>query len=86
MAERRSHESSVGLANGKGEAVMTSAGRPATDPNGVTGALCMWLEHVSLNDAPDIVRERAKYLLPDDIGCALVGANQTLRRGEHRLR
>jgi 2-methylcitrate dehydratase PrpD len=53
---------------------MASAGRPATDPNGVTGVLCSWLAQLSLNDVPEVVRERAKYLLLDGIGCALVGA------------
>jgi aconitate decarboxylase len=36
--------------------------------------LCTWLAHLSLNDVPDIVRERTKYLLLDGIGCVLVGA------------
>lgn len=47
---------------------------PATDPKGVTGALSSWLADLSLADVPEIVRERAKYLLLDGIGCALVGA------------
>jgi aconitate decarboxylase len=64
----------MGLANREGEAVTASAGRPATDPNGVTGVLCNWLAKLSLNDVPEVVRERAKYLLLDGIGCALVGA------------
>jgi aconitate decarboxylase len=46
----------------------------ATDPNGPTGALSTWLATVSLDDVPAPVRERAKYLLLDGIGCALVGA------------
>src|SRR5260370_5691344 len=74
MAGRRSYESSVGLASREGDALMASAGRPATDPNGVTGVLCNWLAQLSLNDVPDVVRERAKYLLLDGVGCALVGA------------
>jgi aconitate decarboxylase len=53
---------------------MSSAGRAATDPNGVTGLLSNWLAQLSLSDVPHIVRERAKYLLLDGIGCALVGA------------
>jgi aconitate decarboxylase len=53
---------------------MASPNRPATDPKGVTGALATWLERLSLDDVPDAVRERAKYLLLDGIGCALVGA------------
>jgi aconitate decarboxylase len=46
----------------------------ATDPKGVTGALCTWLAGLKLEDVPEVVRERAKYLLLDGIGCALVGA------------
>ena len=46
----------------------------ATDPEGVTGTLATWLASVGLADVPDAVRERAKYLLLDGIGCALVGA------------
>jgi 2-methylcitrate dehydratase PrpD len=45
-----------------------------TDPNGVTGALCTWLAGLRLEDVPEAVRERAKYLLLDGIACALVGA------------
>jgi len=47
---------------------------PATDPKGVTGTLSTWLAELSLTDVPETVRERAKYLLLDGIGCALVGA------------
>jgi aconitate decarboxylase len=46
----------------------------ATDPKGATGALCSWLAGLRLDDVPEAVRERAKYLLLDGIGCALVGA------------
>lgn len=46
----------------------------ASDPQGATGALSTWLAGLSLGDAPAAVRERAKYLLLDGIGCALVGA------------
>jgi len=46
----------------------------ATDPNGVTGVLATWLAQLSPDDVPVAVRERAKYLLLDGIGCALVGA------------
>jgi aconitate decarboxylase len=64
----------MGMANRQGKAVTANVGRPASDPKGVTGALCSWLAHLSLDDVPDKVRERAKYLLLDGIGCALVGA------------
>ena len=64
----------MGLANREGEALIAGADRPASYPNGVTGKLCTWLAHLSLDDVPDVVRERAKYLLLDGIGCAMVGA------------
>src|ERR1035437_4798327 len=64
----------MGLANREGDCVMTVSDRPATDPEGVTGALSTWLAQLSLDDAPEAVRERAKYLLLNGIGCALVGA------------
>lgn len=44
------------------------------DPAGVTGQLCNWLAELSLASIPDVVQTRAKYLLLDGIGCALVGA------------
>jgi 2-methylcitrate dehydratase PrpD len=50
------------------------AKRPATDPAGATGQLADWLVGLRLDDVPLKVRERAKYLLLDGIGCALVGA------------
>jgi aconitate decarboxylase len=53
---------------------MANIDRPPTDPKGVTGALCNWLTKLSLDDVSEAVRIRAKYLLLDGIGCALVGA------------
>lgn len=47
----------------------------ATDPAGPTGALCHWLAGTSLDDIPSAVRERAKYLALDGIGCLLVGSH-----------
>ncbi len=46
----------------------------ASDPSGVTGTLATWLAKLALVDVPETVRERAKYLLLDGVGCALVGA------------
>jgi 2-methylcitrate dehydratase PrpD len=43
-------------------------------PNGPTGQLATWLATVTLDEVPAQVRQRAKYLLLDGIGCALVGA------------
>lgn len=53
---------------------MANIDRPPTDPAGVTGALCNWLTKLSLDQVPETVRMRAKYLLLDGIGCAFVGA------------
>ncbi|KAJ5101891.1 immune-responsive protein [Penicillium alfredii] len=42
---------------------------------GVTKELCSWIYGLSLNDIPEEVRTRAKYLILDGICCALVGAH-----------
>jgi 2-methylcitrate dehydratase PrpD len=46
----------------------------ATDPTGPTGQLATWVADLALADVPPHVVERAKHLLLDGIGCALVGA------------
>jgi 2-methylcitrate dehydratase PrpD len=46
----------------------------ATDPRGPTGALAHWVADFELTSVPARVRERAKHLLLDGIGCALIGA------------
>jgi len=46
----------------------------ATDPGGPTGRLATWVADVTLDDVPGKVVERAKHLLLDGLGCALVGA------------
>ena len=46
----------------------------ATDPAGPTGRLATWVADLSFDDVPRHVVERAKYLLLDGLGCALVGA------------
>jgi aconitate decarboxylase len=56
------------------------AGRAATDPAGPTGSLATWLSATTLTDVPASVRERAKYLLLDGVGCALVGAQLPVSR------
>ncbi|WP_422281362.1 MmgE/PrpD family protein [Trebonia sp.] len=53
---------------------VTATGRPATDPAGPTGRLATWVAKTTLDDVPASVRDRAKYLVLDGIGCALVGA------------
>lgn len=45
------------------------------DPEGVTGVLCNWVHDVKLSDIPTDVQTRAKYLMLDGLGCALVGAH-----------
>jgi 2-methylcitrate dehydratase PrpD len=46
----------------------------ATDPAGPTGRLATWVADLTLDDVPSTVADRAKHLLLDGIGCALVGA------------
>jgi 2-methylcitrate dehydratase PrpD len=54
---------------------MTAAQQqPATDPAGPTGQLATWVAELTLDDVPPPVVERAKFLLLDGLGCALVGA------------
>src|SRR5580698_7691716 len=48
--------------------------RPPTDPAGPTGRLAAWVANTTLADVPASVRDRAKHLMLDGIGCALVGA------------
>jgi len=52
----------------------------ATDPEGPTGRLATWLAATTLNDVPASVREHAKHLMLDGIGCALVGAQLPVSR------
>jgi 2-methylcitrate dehydratase PrpD len=49
--------------------------QPASDPTGPTGRLCEWLQNLRLQDVPAQTRERAKDILLDGIGCAIVGAH-----------
>src|ERR1700761_7513366 len=46
----------------------------ATDPQGPTGALAHWVAGLTLAEVPAAIRERAKHLLLDGLGCALIGA------------
>ena len=47
---------------------------PPTSPIGATGRLAIWLSGLTFDDVPAEVLDRAKDLLLDGIGCALVGA------------
>ncbi|HEX4187680.1 MAG TPA: MmgE/PrpD family protein [Solirubrobacteraceae bacterium] len=55
-------------------------GRAASDPTGPTGRLATWLAVTTLSDVPAGVQERAKHLLLDGVGCALVGAQLPVSR------
>ena len=50
------------------------APRQASDPTGPTGQLATWLANFTLSTVPEAVLERARLLLLDGVGCALVGA------------
>ncbi|MFD5425281.1 MmgE/PrpD family protein [Streptomyces sp. NPDC127084] len=50
------------------------SGSAASDPTGPTGRLATWLAGTTLDEVPEPVRERARHLLLDGVGCALVGA------------
>src|SRR5271156_2064078 len=52
----------------------------ATDPEGPTGRLATWLAKTTLEDIPTSVRARAKHLMLDGVGCALVGAQLPVSR------
>jgi aconitate decarboxylase len=52
----------------------TGAPEPSTDPAGPTGQLAQWLAGFDLDQAPPPARERAKDLILDGLGCAIVGA------------
>jgi len=58
----------------------TTSSGAATDPEGPTGRLATWLAATTLNDVPASVREHAKHLMLDGIGCALVGAQLPVSR------
>ncbi|MDT4930398.1 MAG: hypothetical protein QOF92_3265 [Pseudonocardiales bacterium] len=45
-----------------------------TAPPGPTETLATWVAGLSLDDIPAVVLERAKHLLLDGLGCALIGA------------
>ena len=46
----------------------------ATDPDGPTGQLATWVAELTLDQVPQHVIGRAKHLILDGLGCALVGA------------
>ena len=42
---------------------------------GVTAQVCHWIYSLKLEDVPEGVRTRAKYLILDGLACALNGAH-----------
>lgn len=44
------------------------------DSQAVTRKLCQWIQDVNLEDIPEDVRLRAKYLILDGLACAIVGS------------
>jgi 2-methylcitrate dehydratase PrpD len=59
---------------------VTATGRPPTNPAGPTGRLAAWVAKTTLDDVPASVRDRAKHLVLDGIGCALIGAQLPVSR------
>ena len=53
---------------------MPTAPSQPTAPDGPTGQLATWIAGFTLDKAPPVVRERARHLILDGLGCALVGA------------
>ena len=53
---------------------MSDANNQPTAPDGPTGQLANWVAGFTLDQAPREVRERAKHLLLDGLGCAVIGA------------
>ena len=55
-------------------AATASDGAPA-DPHGVTGRLCIWVHDLQLSDVPSETVTRAKHLILDGLGCAIVASH-----------
>ncbi|KAH8694929.1 putative immune-responsive protein [Talaromyces proteolyticus] len=43
--------------------------------SGVTKQLCEWIQNVSMDDVPEDIRTRAKYLILDGLACAIIGSH-----------
>src|ERR1700684_3147894 len=54
--------------------------RPANDPAGPTARLAAWVAQTTLDDVPVSVRDRARHLVLDAIGGAVVGAQLPVSR------
>ena len=53
---------------------MSNPSQPS-DPAGPTGKLCNWIYGMKMEDVPENLHERAKYLILDGMGYAIVGAH-----------
>lgn len=49
-------------------------GTDSLEGPGVTAQLCNWIHELKLEDIPEHVQTRAKYLMLDGLACALTGA------------
>src|ERR1700756_4017870 len=58
----------------RGDPMTAMQQQATTDPAGPTGRLATWIADLTLDEVPQNVVERAKHLLLDGLGCALVGA------------
>ena len=47
----------------------------AMDKESHTGRLCTWIANVTLDDIPEDILVRSKYLILDGLACVLVGAH-----------
>ena len=56
-------------------AEVASSSSKVKDSPGVTAQLCDWIHSLTLEDIPQDVRTRAKYLILDGLACALNGAH-----------
>ena len=54
---------------------MHATAEASTDQPGVTAELCNWVHSLTLDDIPQDVKERAKYLILDALACGLNGAH-----------
>ena len=46
-----------------------------SEPNACTGQLCSWIQKLCLDDVPQEIQTRIKYLILDSLACGFVGAH-----------
>jgi aconitate decarboxylase len=49
--------------------------KAVSNPSGITGKLCTWINQTTIDSIPEDVLIRAKYLILDGLACGLVGAH-----------